>query len=173
MKRRMKRHPVVQPLDPSYRLIALTQGQNAIVDAEDFEWLNQRNWHAGWDKGSNKFYARTAGNVFMHQVILNCYPPKEVDHKNHNTLDNRKQNLRKASHSQNQSNAGIRHNNTSGFKGVNWHKRYRKWDARISHKGRSIFIGSFISAKQAARAYDQKAKELNGEFAHLNFPSRT
>ncbi len=55
-KRRMKRHAVTQPLDPSYRLIPLTQHQNAIVDTADFDWLSQWNWHANLcDKG---FYVR-------------------------------------------------------------------------------------------------------------------
>lgn len=56
-KRRMKRHAVTQPLDTDYRFIALTQNKNAIVDASDFESLNEFNWCAQWHQDSHKFYA--------------------------------------------------------------------------------------------------------------------
>src|SRR5882762_1985840 len=96
-RHRVSRHEVTQPLDESYRLIPLTQGQNAIVDAADFEWLSKWNWQAQWDEHTKGFYARRAlyggGAVIMHRLIYKS-PCKQVDHKNHNTLDNRKLNLR-------------------------------------------------------------------------------
>jgi len=179
LKRRVKRHAVTQPLDQSYRLIPLTQGQNAIVDAEDFDWLSQWNWQARWDKKMRSFYAcrpspRIKGqkrhSIYMHREILHSGKTQETDHWNHNTLDNRKGNLRKCTCAKNHMNARIRLNNTSGFKGVSWNKALDKWTVYIAANGKHENIGSYEKLIDAAKAYDVKAKELHGEFAYLNFP---
>jgi|SRR6266850_2799308 len=168
MKHRMKRHAVVQPLDTSYRVIPLTKGQNAIVDAEDFEHINQWNWCAQWCEETQSFYAQRGGGVRIHQVILGC---KWGDHKNHDTLDNRRENLRKCTRSQNCRNARIRRDNTSGFKGVGWHERIKKWEARIVVNKKQKYLGVFASKEDAARAYDIAAEVYHREFALKNFPS--
>ena len=168
MKRRMYRHPVVQPPDQSYRLIPLTRNQNAIVDVEDFEWLNQWNWHATWCSDTKSFYAHSEveeNMLAMHRVILGCGPREQGDHKNRNTLDNRRSNLRKCTHQQNHFNA--RRFNKTGYKGVV--KLHGKWRARITIDGRRRHLGYYNSAEEAARAYDRAAIELHGEFANLNF----
>src|SRR5271169_5862239 len=98
MARRVVRHEVVQPLDASYRLIPLTQGLNAIVDTDDYAWLNAFPWYASKVTNSESFIARTnrkdeSGKRFfhvMHRLILGCGPGEEGDHRNHNTLDNRR-----------------------------------------------------------------------------------
>jgi AP2 domain-containing protein len=173
-KRRMPRHSVTQPLDKSYRLIPLTQGQNAIVDANDFEWLSQWNWYAVWCEHSRSFYAtrneegRTGNAIFMHKAILSCERREQGDHKNHDTLDNRKGNLRKATNTENNFNKGPQSNNKSGYKGVSWDKEKEKWLAQIVHQGTHVFIGRFSSVKEAAHAYDTAAKKYHGEFAVLN-----
>ena len=178
-KRSVKRHTVVQPLDPSYRLIALTQRQNAIVDVEDFEYLSKWNWQARWDKRVKSFYACRKGprivgekrkTIYMHRQILRSKTSRETDHWNHDTLDNRKRNLRKCSTSNNRMNCRLRSDNTSGFKGVSWNKALEKWTVFIAANGKHKNIGSFDNLIQAAKVYDAKAKELHGEFAYLNFP---
>ena len=172
MKRRMKRHAVTQPLDESYRFIPLTQGQNAIVDAADYTRLNQWNWCAHWNPTIKNFYAvrREMGIfIFMHRFILGCDKGEEADHWNHNTLDNRVNNLRKVSSSQNHANQRLSSLNTSGFKGVYWQSG--KWVASIKINRRNKYLGRFLDAKEAAEAYDKAAKELFGEFAYLNFTS--
>jgi hypothetical protein len=168
-KKRMKRHAVAQPLDESYRLIPLTQGKNAIVDAADFEWLNQWNWNACWNGNIKNWYARRTlrfhgPHVYMHAQIAG----ENSDHINRDTLDNRRRNLRKATASQNQCNHRKRSDNTSGFIGVVWDKRERKWSARIGARGKTHFLGYFSSAKDAAEVRDSFAKRLHGEFASLN-----
>lgn len=177
MKRPVKRHEVIQPLDQSYRLIPLTQGQNAIVDVEDFDRLSQWNWHARWNKCTKSFYAiryeRTAiGHrrrvASMANEVLGCL--EEVDHRNHNTLDHRRDNLRKCTRIQNMQNQGLSAKNKSGFKGVSWRKELGNWRARIQTNGKEITIGCFPSAEEGARAYDEAARKYHGEFAHLNFP---
>jgi hypothetical protein len=173
-KCRVKRHAVTQPLDTSYRLIPLTQGQNAIVDADDYEWLNQWNWHAWLNSFTKSYYAvrkfsKERKTLYMANVILSCEFGEEGDHKNHDTLDNRRQNLRKCSHHQNTFNRRRPKSNTSGFKGVR--RDYSSWQAYITISGKFIHLGCFDSTLDAARAYDEAAKKFHGEFAHLNFPN--
>jgi len=168
-KNRVKRHAVTQPLDKPYRLIPLTQGQNAIVDTKDFDWLMRWNWQALWSRTTKSFYAHRWGNHMMHRAILKC-GPREGDHINHNTLDNRRENLRKCTHFQNTRNTKIRSDNSSGFKGVSFHKVTDKWAAYGCVQGKIKHLGLFDSREDAARAYDTYAKMFYGEFATLNFP---
>jgi hypothetical protein len=173
-KRRVYRHEVTQPLSESYRLIPLTRKQNAIVDVTDFDWLNQWNWCAQWAPHTNSFYAvRTNGKngyIWMHTFILKCRKGQKGDHKNHNTLDNRRENLRKCTFSQNAVNRRMQRNNTSGFIGVTWHKAVKKWHAQTILDGKHVNGGFFDSPEEAARARDKMIFELHGPFASLNFP---
>lgn len=172
-KRRVFRHDVTQPSDPSYRLIALTRGCNAIVDSIDYEWLNRWNWQPICPDG--QFYAACRINgtyTYMHRLIIGCQTTQEeADHKNHDTLDNRRGNLRKCTSAQNKWNLRIPTHNSSGFKGVSWDKTRHKWMSKIMLGRRTINIGRFDSVEDAARAYDSRAVELFGEFAHINFPT--
>lgn len=169
----MKRHAIVQPLDKPYRLIALTQGQNAIVDAEDFQWLDQWNWAAHWNPCTNSFYAMRsrASTIWMHRVILGCSEKERGDHINHNTLDNRRMNIRKCTHAENMLNKRMYRNNTSGYRGVSLTRCSGHWHAEICIGNKTITLGEHISKEDAARAYDKAAKRYFGKFAHLNFPS--
>lgn len=177
-KYRVPRHQVTQPLDKPYRFIPLTQGQTAIVDAEDFDRVNRWNWHALKPPLSKTFYAvrlhtiakGTRIVVSMHGFILKT-GNKELDHLNADTLDNRKTNLRKATRSQNCCNRGRRSDSHSKFKGAFFRKNVNKWQSSITIKKKRHYLGQFFTPEEAARAYDEKAKEFHGEFAHLNFPS--
>lgn len=144
----------------------------AVVDTEDFERLNRYNWSAEWQPTTRSFYATRhspRGKLQMAREVLRL--PKgnrqQVDHRSHDTLDNRKCNLRKATHQQNRHNQ--RPLSSSGFKGVILQDG--RWRARIhtaDHKHRSL--GCFDTPEQAAKAYDEAARKLHGEFAFLNFP---
>lgn len=181
--RRVKRHAVTQPQDPSYRIIPLTKRQNALVDTADYEWLMQWNWFAAWDKNTRQFRAartdRTESpkrTIKMARQILNAAADKEVDHWNGNALDNRRQNLRECTPAQNIWNTGRRRDATTHFKGVS-QTRYptarfcARWRAQIKVNGKNIWLGRFNSEEEAARAYDEAAKKYHGEFARLNFSS--
>jgi AP2 domain len=175
-RKRVKRHPVPQSTDQSYRLIPLTQGQNAIVDAEDFQWLSQWNWFAV--RSRNTWYARrrpisngVKTTIHMHRLILGCAPHEEGEHKNGNGLDNRRENLRRATRSQNMQNVRRRSDNSSGYRGVSWDSKHNRWSAFIAAHNVHTLLGRFLAAEEAARAYDEAAQKLHGQFARLNFPA--
>ena len=119
---------------------------------------------------SGLIYVKTKGDR-VHRKILGLFPNDglEVDHINHNGLDNRRCNLRVCTRQQNQMNKRAM-KGSSKFKGVFWHSHAKKWGACITLQGRNKYIGVFISEIDAARAYDRYAAEHFGEFAYLNFP---
>ena len=158
--------------------IPLTQGKIALVDDEDYERVNQYKWCAV--RYGDNFYANRNGGkagklnrtfiVKMHREVLGDPADMIVDHINHNGLDNRKANLRIVTKEQNlwNSRKNISYG-TSIYKGVTFFKRDNRWRAYITYKKKHIFIGSFPDEQAAAKAYDEKAKQLFGEFAYLNF----
>lgn len=93
----------------------------------------------------------------------------DVDHIDRNPLNNDLDNLREVTVRENVLNSRMKSTNTSGFRGVNWHKNRQKWQASIQSEGKQLHLGRFTSKEEAARAYDKAAKELHGEFAQLNF----
>ena len=157
--------------------ILLTKGMYALVDDADHEWLNRYKWYA---KKSNKTYyavrqqrvsKHKQATVLMHREILGLKQgdPREGDHRNHNGLDNQRNNLRIADKAQNQQNRTERRNSYSKYKGVSWNKRDRKWQVYIGLGGKSKYVGYYEDEKEAARAYDAEARKYFGEFANTNF----
>lgn len=160
------------------RQISLTQGKFALVDDEDYEYLNQWKWYAKPHRDT--YYAERnirpvkGGNqiqIRMHRQIVNAPDSVLVDHKDRNGLNNQRHNLRQCSNSQNRRNSKLQINNTSGYKGVckdgNWYR------ARIVIDGKRVSLGYFPDPIDAAKAYDSAAKVHYGEFALLNFPEQS
>ncbi len=149
--------------------IQLTKGKVALVDDEDFDWLNQWSWCYNGKYAIRGFKINgKSHSVRMHRAIIDTPEGMLTDHVNGNKLDNRKENLRICSNSQNQCNRGVPQNSTSGYKGVTWAKNIRKWRAQININGNRRKLGSFDDVLDAARAYDKAAKENFGEFACVN-----
>lgn len=152
--------------------IPLTKGYIALVDDEDYEWLNQRKWQAQVHR--NTVYAfRKDGRktVRMHRLILSAPSKIGVDHINGNGLDNRKANLRLANNSQNLANMRKpKHGKTSKYKGV--YKFRNSFAAQIKINKQKIYLGCFKNEEEAALAYNTAAIKYFGEYARVNEVAR-
>ena len=148
--------------------IILSRGEFALVDDEDYEWLNQWKWYKNNDGYATRCAWIGHGYIryYMHRVIMNTPKGMFTDHINQNRLDNRRSNLRVCNLVQNLANRPKNITNHSGAKGVSWHKCRKKWDAQIKYCGKYIHIGSFDSLEEASKAYQNKASELLGEFVY-------
>ncbi len=153
------------------KVIELTRGRVAVVDDEDFEKLAQYRWQCskgGYATRSGKMVDGKRPCLYMHVVVFGQPVPKgfQVDHRNGDLLDNRRDNLRLATYRQNQQNAKIRIDNLIGVKGVRFRKDTGKYVARIhTDNGKRIQVGAFNTPEEAKRAYDEAAIRFHGEFA--------
>ena len=140
----------------------------AFVDDDDFDLVSQHAWHRAPRK--QVVYARTnlpdGRSEYMHRLIMGC-PDRQVDHRNGDGLDNRRENLRLATNAQNSANQRPR-GGSSRFKGVALCKQTGRWEANIRVNYRQRKLGRFDTEEQAAAAYDAAAAEAFGEYAHLN-----
>lgn len=149
--------------------IQLTRGKVAIISDEDFAKLSDKKWTA--KEASGKFYAvhyyRRGKKVFallMHRLIMDVPKGIQIDHRNGNSLDNRRENLRHATQAQNMHNK--RPFNALGVKGVYANKSKNK-PYRVNFLGK--YYGSFETVKEAGLYYDKLAREKHGEFAYQNY----
>lgn len=142
-----------------------------IVDECDFESLSKMNWRMhkrGYPRLATWVNKKTK-HVTLHRFILGVTDPTIlVDHINGNTLDNRRSNLRTCTRKQNNQNRRADVLNQSGFRGVCFDKRAKKWKAEISSDSKRMFLGHFENPEDAAAAYNTAAKECFGDFAYLN-----
>ena len=148
-----------------------------IIDKEDCNKVTEAitaraKWYA-WASTSGKHYAMSGcRHKSIHRVVMDNPEGMEVDHINGNPLDNRKENLRICTRAQNSQNKKLRADSKSGYKGVyeRSNGRFQAYIGNPEYPGRHISLGYHNTPEEAARAYDAKAKELHGEYAHLNFP---
>lgn len=155
-------------------IIPLTKGKHTFVDNRDYGYLMQWKWQAS-EQASGIFYVRRrvpldekGSTKSMHRMIMCAPKGMEVDHINHNGLDNRRSNLRLCSHSGNQHNTRLRSTNTSGYKGIGWHKRREKWQVAITTNGIRRYLGYFTDINDAVIARKAAEEKYVGEFAFNN-----
>lgn len=158
--------------------IKLTQGRVCKVDDEDYNSLIKFKWqglklrHTTYARtGIHKGYKdgkRLTDTILMHRLIMNAPQGLQVDHIDHDGLNNQKNNLRLCKNSENQMNQGVCKNNKSGYKGVSFNKRRSVWLSFIHVNNKTKYLGSFKSPENAAIAYNIFAEKHYGEFAHLN-----
>lgn len=170
--------------------VPLGRGVFALVDAEDADRVLAFSWRVKSkpDRPGYLYVQRTVQiersgrlvktNELLHHFIVGAAPGELVDHKSGNGLDNRKDNLRRATHRENSTNVtSSKRQKLGGYKGVTWNKAANKWQASIcageikpNGKRRQLYLGVFDDPAEAARAYDREALAKFGAFASLNFP---
>lgn len=168
--------------------INISKGQVVLVDDEDFEELSKYRWAANWHKQTHSYRAqrefRENGKrcvILMHRQIMKVIDSKiQIDHKDGNSLNNQKYNLRPCNDRQNQYNSKKQSDRTSVYKGVHWDKNRLKWMSRISipptsneGNGRQKSLGRFKLEIDAAYAYNAAAHKYFGSFAKLNYPDES
>jgi hypothetical protein len=175
----------LQPADGAFVKLVLTQGKVALVDDVDTDLVDFK-WFAQKVKGKSslRWYADRHGpmtngrrrSVRMHRVILerilgrSLEKQEQVDHINHNGLDNRRSNLRLATCQENHYNRrSVSATKSSSFKGVTFRKQKSKWEASIKVNGRTKYLGAFDVEEDAARAYDEAAKRIFRQYCCANF----
>lgn len=153
--------------------VPLTQGYEAIVDDDDYEIVSRYKWHTHITR-DGRIYANRKGPkgkapISMHRFLMSALKGQMVDHKNTDGLDNRRENLRFCTRSQNQWNQKPVNYGTSKYKGVCRSTTPGKWRAyiRVNDRGRSL--GAYWTEEEAAKAYDEAARRYFGEFARPNF----
>lgn len=150
--------------------VPLTKGFVAVIDAADVGFVGQFNWQVRVRK--NSVYAVRAGLrrqgekgiKYLHRELLAAPYGVEVDHRSGDGLDNRRKNLRLATVAQNRRNQRTGKANTSGIKGVSWHKRVKRWAANITVNGKALHLGYHDTKELARAAYAAASAEHHGEF---------
>lgn len=163
--------------------ILLTNGLTAIVDEDDFYWLDQWNWQGFTDSDGNTYAFRSrrsqknkdkglTSRAYMHRIIMRTEDPNIfIDHINGNRLDNRKANLRLCTATENTYNKRPKDNCSSIYKGVSFDKERQLWKASL-RTNKTRISKRFKTEVDAAKWYDMQALKHHGEYAYLNFKTR-
>ena len=134
----------------------------------DMDDLIKLSFYTAYIGGNGYVYLKYEGTpVLLHRLIMGL-PEGEVDHRNQDRLDVRKENLRVATRPQNSFNKQLPAHNKSGYKGVSWDKLSNRWVAKIEIEGRQLNLGRYKEKEEAALAYNKAALKYHREFASLN-----
>ncbi len=154
------------------KVIHLTQNKVTWLDNEDFERVNKYKWHAN-KKTTGVFYAYRKQwipekqkyiTIIMHRFIMNCPEDMEIDHIDHNGLNNQKSNLKICSHADNMRNIKVRRTSNSGFRGISWDKKNKKWRITICKEKKFYNRGRFTELEDAVKEHRKSFKEIFGYY---------
>jgi hypothetical protein len=157
--------------------ISLPNKQFTIIDDDNFNDISKYSWRlvgAGYVSRGVRLKAKYGGKhkiFYLHREIMGAKKGEEVDHINHNKLDNRKSNLRICNHRQNHLNRKGDSMSSSGFKGVSFkgnNCKDRPWCTRIFTNKKEIYLGNYATPQEAAKVYNIAAKKYFGDYAFLN-----
>lgn len=153
------------------KTIVFKNGLEAFISDCDEDRVSQHQWHTFCVRGI--WYAATGRKdkprrLYLHRFIMDAPEGMEADHRDGNGLNNQRDNLRLCTHAENLRNRGKQANGSSGYKGVTYFKGGNLWRAQIKLNGKSIGLGVYNTAEQAAIAYNHAAKDLFGDFAVFN-----
>jgi len=163
------RHHTKGTEDTMTKEIPLTQGKTALVDDEDYLLVSPFKWSAAQRRTWYAVRIDHKKMIYLHRFLLGIPSEFQCDHINGDGLDNRRCNLRIATNAQNQWNRHKRQIHSSSFRGVTWDKNRNRWIVYITANKKTHYLGRYINETDAAKAYDEAAKRLFGEYANLNF----
>jgi hypothetical protein len=157
------------------KAISVAKGMKALLDSKDFAAVSKFDWTA-WKIRGRIFVARTVlargarKKQYLHAFLLKPGRGKNVIFLSGNRLDFRRKNLAVTDAQGRSAHRKIsKKGNSSRYRGVSWHKKSGRWQAVIKNREKLEWLGNFSSQKEAAHAYDKRAKQLYGKFASLNF----
>ena len=171
--------PVLPPrpirVEGEIAYVPLTRGFEATIDVQDVPLIHKYNWCVKTKTNGTVYAQRTVHGsvdgkrhaILLHRVLLGVPDEMQVDHRDGSGLNCRRNNLRQATHTQNTQNAQKRTDNTSGFKGVHWQSRKKRWVARIQAEGKRKYLGYFKTPEAAHAAYAQASAALHKEFGRV------
>jgi len=146
-------------------LIQIAKGDSfvsAIIDKEDMDRCKEVGI---WSLTAAGYIVNSQSGIYLHRLILNAGKDIEVDHINHNLLDNRKQNLRLASSKEQKFNTKLRCDNKSGHRGIYWDKERSKWHVKIKNGDKRI-AQRFDDFNEAVKLVDNTFEKWHKEFLY-------
>lgn len=166
------RQNIFELVNNEYYIGRTQSGKEFYFDKEDYDLVKNYCWDINDSNGYVKTIDRinNTGKLYLHRLIMGCkkHDGTTIDHINRNRIDCRKSNLRFVTRCQNNMNAGIRSDNTSGVKGVYWNKRNNKWVARITVNKQDIILGNFDNLDDAEKARKNGEEKYFGEYNIIN-----
>ena len=160
-------------LSGTYGIGYTSKGEEFYFDLEDYDKIKNYRWYINCDGYVVTTINETHSKIKMHRIVMNVLdsPKILVDHIYHNRNDNRKSQLRLVNNQQNQCNTVVAKDNTSGYKGVYWHKKRNKWEALISYNNKQIYLGLYDDIEDAIRVRQQAEIKYFGEYRYKENPN--
>lgn len=150
------------------KYIPVSRGKwRTAVDDDMYDVLSKSRWH-----NKKGYVCRVVRNEkgrwtiqYMHRIILQTPKGMETDHIDRDKMNNQRANLRAVTGTQNKWNRGMMRSNKSGFRGVCFAKDTGKWQAAIRINSKQVYLGQYTSPQEASRVYEEKAREVRGQYA--------